>query len=319
MDEEEVLSTDNEILNNIGEGDEPSSDEGVTSQENGTSEAPKESAPTTSGEQGTNTGANGEQQQQTRGPQDLVGRDGQVVAKGGAERRHYEAAQREKHRADTAQQENSKLTTQLKAINDAGTVGTQYNLTPEEVTTGAQMISAWKDDPVNTLKYMLTQAAALGHNVEGLQQGGTDMSAVKQMITDSLAPLMEGKQLEKDTQENEVRAREVYTDFISRHQDASVHEDTLAQLLQKDQNLNVESAYYKLQAFYANNGYDWTKSLATLQQEYEAKAPQNTQVPQPPDGGGVSNTQVTDSANVASVNESTSDIIKQAIADAGIR
>jgi hypothetical protein len=316
---EDMVSTDEAILNNIGEGDESNTDENVEEQSPGTQENTGTETPATSSEQSADGSSNSEQQQQVNGPQDLVDASGNIIATGGKERRFYETAQREKLRADNASQELEAIRGQLEAVNNAGTVGNQYNLSPEEVTTGAQLIASYKDNPVETIQYMLTQAQSNGHNVDNIISGGTDMNAVKQMLDNALAPLVGDRQEMIETQEAENRASEIYNNFSTQHPDAAVHEDSLSRLLQQEPNLDVEAAYYKLQSFYAQRGLDWTKSLDTLQAEQTANTGStiNTQ-PQPPEGGSVSPTNVTDTAQVANVNVSTDDIIRQAMAEAGV-
>ena len=320
-EEVNLISTDEAILNTIGEGDEQTTEESTSEQTDGTQTNATEEASTTSSKQSTD-GSTGEQQQQkTHGPQDLLDRDGNVIAKGGVERRHYEAAQREKLRADTVTRELATVKGQLEAIHNAGTVGTQYSLSPEEVTTGAQLIASYKNNPVETIQYMLTQAQSNGHNVDAIVSGGTDMAAVKQMMDSALAPLLGKHKEEADTQAANEQATQVYNNFMSQYPDAAIHEDSLSRLLQQEPNLSVEAAYFKLQAYYAQKGLNWTKNLATLQAEQDAANRQTARVnthPQPPEGGSVSHTNVTDTASVADVNVSTNDIIKQAMAEAGI-
>lgn len=316
-----MLTTDEEILSSIGEGDESTTDEGVTEQDSGTPENTTEEASTTSDQQSTDQSADGEQSPKANGPQDLVDANGTLIASGGKERRFYETAQREKQRADQITKENDTLKSQLEAISKAGSVGQQYNLSPDEVTTGAQIVSSWKDNPVETLQYMLTQAQSEGYNVDAIVNGGADMGAMKQMLDNALSPIIGDRQQEIETREANDRATEIYTTFSTQHPDAAVHEDSLSRLLQEDNNLSVEAAYFKLQNYYLQRGLDWTKSLGQLQTEHDSgsAAPDINTQPQPPEGGSVSQAYVTDTQQVADVRTSTDDIIRQAMADAGIR
>jgi hypothetical protein len=321
-DIDDDLSTDQEILNNIGEGDEPDTDESLETEVEGEDPDTATKTPDASGEQSTSKGTDGKSAKPVAGPQDLVDANGNIIATGGKERRFYETAQREKSRADKYEKDLASARQQLEAVERAGTVGTQYGLSPNEVVTGAQLIAAYKNNPVEAIQYMLTQAQANGHNVDSIISGGTDMAAIKQMLNDSLAPILGKHQAEVDTQETNARAQEIYNGFISQHPDAVVHEDALSRLLQQEPSLSLDAAYYKLQSYYHQRGLDWTKSLATLQSEHERTpvvnpAKINTQ-PQPPEGGGINPRRVTDTSNVADVNVSTDDIIRQAMADAGM-
>ena len=320
MTDEQTFNTDEDILNSIGEGDEPNTSEGSEAEASGEESNSQEAAPAASGEQGADGSVNEQQQQQPRGPQDLVGRDGQVIAASGKERKFYETAQREKQRADNASRELQTAKDQLAAVNEAGNVGTQYGLSPQEVTTGAQLIAAYKKNPVEAIQYMLTQAQANGHNVDNIISGGTDMNAVKQMLDTALAPILGEHKQREDTQAAQDRAQVIYNDFHTKYPDSAVHEDTLTKLIQQDPNLSVDAAYYKLQSFYNQRGLDWTKPLDQLQQEADALQQQpsvNTQ-PQPPEGGSVNPNLVTDTAQVADISTSTDDIIRQAMAEAGL-
>jgi hypothetical protein len=319
-DDDGLITTDEAILSSIGEGDEQTTDDGVTEESSGETADTTEEASTASSEQSTNGSTNEQQQRPTSGPQDLVDGQGNVIAAGGKERRFYETAQREKQRADSVSRELTTLKSQMDAVNNAGTVGTQYGLSPDEVTTGAQLIAAYKNNPVEAIQYMLTQAQSNGYNVDGITSGGTDMQAVKQMLDNALAPILGEHQERADTQAANDRALDIYNEFNSKYPDSAVHEDSLTRLLQQDPNLSVEAAYFKLQSYYAQRGLDWTKSLTTLQTEQDAQrvpVSVNTQ-PQPPDGGSVPHANVTDTAQVADVSTSTDDIIRQAMSEAGI-
>ena len=315
------LSTDEAILDSIGEGNEPAANESTETQTVKETQNVAPIAATPGNSQDPNASTNPQpNQQQARGPQDLVDAKGQVIAAGGKERRFYEVAIKETNRANTLQKQLTEATSRNEGLEAAGGLGTQYGLSAEELTTGAQLMQAYKKDPTETIKYLLTQAQSNGHNVDGIISGSTDMQAVQQMLNSALSPLLADKQKETDEQENRDKAQQTYNEFHARHPDSAVHEDTLSQLLKQDPNLSVEAAYYKLQAFYSQKGLDWTKSLATLKAEQEANPQQasvNTQ-PQPPEGGGVSPNNVTDTAQVADVNVSTADIIRQAMADANI-
>jgi hypothetical protein len=318
MDEETLLTTDDAILDSIGEGDEQSTSESSVEQVDGEDANTTEETSTASSEQGVEGSSDTEQQGKVSSPQDLVDAQGNVIATGGKERRFYETAQREKQRAEGLTRDVETLQAQLEAINNAGSVGSQYDLSPEEVTTGAQIIAAYKNNPVETIEYMLTQAQASGHNVDAIgQNGNMNLNAVKQMVDSAIQPLV-AEQYERE--ENEAandRAQEIYDNFNSQYPDSAVHEDSLARLLDQEPNLSPEAAYFKLRSYYMERNLDWTKSLEQLQSEQSSQqASVNTQQAVP-DGNVIPN-RVTDTAQVADANTSTDDIIRQAMSDAGI-
>lgn len=315
-EEQELVSTDEAILNSIGEGDESTTDDGTGEEGTRTEENTSEEASNADDQQGTGEGGSEQQQRNASGPQDIKDAQGNIVAAGGKERRFYETAQREKQRADTVSRELAIANAQLEAVNNAGTLGTQYDLTPEELTSGAQIMSSFMKQPVETIQYLLTQAQAMGHNVDAISGGGVDMQAIQQMLSTQLQPLMETHQQTQETEQVNARALEIYNEFHAKYPDAVPHEDTLSRLLQDDPTLSPEAAYYKLQSYYSKNGLDWTKPLAVLKQEQQQQASVNT--PRQPPEGNVTPINVRDTSEVADVNTSTDDIIRQSMAEAGI-
>ena len=321
---EQELSTDEAILESMGEGaslDEPTTEETTEVNTSETQEAGPETQQADSGQSSDNGTGTEPQQQQTRGPQDLVDREGNVIAKGGKERRFYEQLQVQKQQNGTLNQQVQQLQSQLDAINNAGTLGTQYELTPEELTTGAQLVKSFKDDPVNTVKYLLTQAQAAGHNIEDIGAGGADMSAIKQMITEAISPLAAEQQQRVESEQNRQEALKVYQDFMAKFPDSNIHEDSLARLLESDRSLTPEAAYFKLKSFYLEKGLDWNTPLDVHAQQEQQKQ----QVPEVntqqtlPSGGNIPAQNVTDTADIADVGTSYDDIIRQSMRDANIQ
>ena len=318
------LSTDEAILDAIGEGS--SSDESTTEEttEAVTEETQAVTTETQQADSGQSSDSSTEtepQQQQARGPQDLVDREGNVIAKGGKERRFYEQLQVNKQQNAALNQQVQQLQGQLDAVNNAGTLGTQYDLSPEELTTGAQIIKSYKEDPVATVKYLLTQAQAAGHNLDDIATGGADMSAIKQMVNEAVSPLVQDRQQRVDAEEHQKKAQDVYNGFMSKYPDAQMHENSLARLLETDQNLTPEAAYFKLKNFYLEKGLDFSVPLETLaQQEQQRKQTPEVNTQQTlPSGGNIPAQNVTDTADIADVGTSYDEIIRQSMRDAGLQ
>ncbi len=318
---DEELSIEDNILNSIGEGDD-TNDEQSTVIEGEAQEVPTETAPTEAQQpDGTSESVATEQAESApRGPQDLVDGQGNLVAKGGKERRFYETAQRERQRADTLEREINTLRTKVDAFEGTANLPNQYNLSPEELTTGAQLISAFKDNPVETIKYLLTEAQTAGHNIEGVGQG-TDVAALSRMLDEKLGPITSERQEQLEYAQRQEQATQVYNQFMSHYPDAAVHQDVLAQLLEKDSTLSPEAAYFKLKSFYLEKGLDWNTPLDVHEQKIanglqEAKETENTQSSLP--AGSTPADNVTDASQIASVDTDMEDIIKSSMRDAGI-
>jgi len=318
------LSTDEAILDAIGEGsssDESTTEEATTTSAEETQEAAPETQQADSGQSSDTSTGEQPQAQQTRGPQDLVDREGNVIARGGKERRFYEQLQVNKQQNTTLNQQVQELQGQLEAINNAGTLGTQYDLTPEELNTGAQIIKSFKEDPTATIKYLLTQAQAAGHNIDDVATGGADMSAIKQMVNEAVSPLVQDREQRVEAEEYQKKAAEVYNGFMSQYPDAQIHDNSLARLLESDQNLTPEAAYFKLKNFYLEKGLDFSVPLETLaqQEQQRQQTPEVNTQQTLPSGGNVPAQNVTDTADIADVGTSYDEIIRQSMRDAGMQ
>tara|TARA_Y100000310_G_scaffold283720_1_gene305925 strand:- start:3245 stop:4228 length:984 start_codon:yes stop_codon:yes gene_type:complete len=323
---DEDLTTDQVILNSIDEGgddvtDEQSNTQASTQEQDTSPQDDVSIGEQSGGDKGTREGSEAEQgqdnSQNSRGPQDLVDRGGNVVAAGGKERRFYENAQRFKNEAETLQRQVTNLTAKVEAYEGTANLGTTYSLTPEEVIGGAQLMSAFKQDPVETIKYMLTQAQANGYNIDGVGDG-TNVAAISKMINDAVAPLTADKAAADQLVQDEAAARQQHADFMAKYPDAAIHQGAISQLLDRDNSLSPEAAYYKLQNFYLQKGWNWNKSLESYQAEADKPATdsnEDTQSSLP--NGSTSADDVTDTAQVASVDTDMDDIIKESMREAG--
>lgn len=254
-------------------------------------------------------------------PQDLVDEKGAVIATGGRERRFYETAHREKVRADKLDNQLRYAQTRLGALESANSIGTQLGLSPQELMTGAHLMASLKADPVAAAKYILTQVQAAGHNIEGIGSGGVDMKALRSMLSEALHPFTQERENKAFEAQARHEATEVYTDFIGRYPDARVHESIIARLLEQDDKLSPEAAYYKLRSFYSERGLDFTKPLHVLQAELDKRSQQQSKgvrgnsIP----SGGASEQNITSSNEASfSANARTEDIVRAAMRDSGM-
>lgn len=257
------------------------------------------------------------------GPQPLRDANGNVIADGGRERRFYEAAQVARQENARLQGELEKATAKVAAYETANTISTQLGLSPDEATTGAKLMAAYKNNPVETIKYLLTEAQAAGHNVTGIVSGGTDVAAIKQLIEQAFKPINDERAGNERAAQIEKQAVQQYNGFIARFPDAKIHEKTIARLLQSDPSLSVEAAYYKLQSFYLAKQLDWKKPLEVLAEEMKGQQQQQgntssvTRQPGLP-GRGTSSTNAQASGEIADVNTSIDDIVKESMREAGL-
>lgn len=260
-----------------------------------------------------------EEPKQANGPQDLIDRNGNVIAKGGQERRFYESAQKLKTETATLTRKMEQMTAELGAYKEAANVGNQFGLGPDEVVKAGQLMQSFQTDPISTIKALLTQAQSAGYNIEDIGVG-TDVSAIRNMINEAINPLVSKHNEEKVTQESNQHAQRIYNDFVTRFPDGEVHTDTLSQLLEEDSNLSLDAAYYKLKNFYSERGLDFSKPIEVLRQEAEQQ-----EVQKPIQNGNMNETlpsgsnipRVNESVEVADTDASLDDIIRQSMKETG--
>lgn len=201
------------------------------------------------------------QQAQAAKPGDLVDRDGRVLARAGAERRHYEAATKFRNEATQYKQQLEKAQTELQAFREAAQMPTQLGLSPDESATGLQLMASWKSNPVGVLQYLVEQAKAAGHNLDTLGGTATDVGAIKQMIAQELAPFRQQAQSVQQTQQVETAAQQQVDQLVAEYgEQAMTNAPALAKLLdaagQQGKTLSVEQAYLRFTAWCYQQGYD---------------------------------------------------------------
>lgn len=265
-----------------------------------------------------------------RNPGDLVDAQGNVIARAGAERRHYENWQTERRAHATTYQQMQQLTAELGGYKQAAQMSQQLGLQPDQTVTALQLFANYIKNPVETIKYILTEAKAAGHNVDNIGVGGTlDMAALGRVIDQRLAPLTEQHQQMQLAQQAAREAEQVWGGFIDRFPDAPLHEQAMVTIMQRDPSLDLTAAYFMLKSWAQEHGLDFGKPLA---EQYAARLQQNggnntdtrTATQQRgglPNGRG-GNTATTmvnmQPGGIASENMSSSDIVKEALREAGI-
>lgn len=201
------------------------------------------------------------QQAQTAKPGDLVDRDGRVIARAGAERRHYEAASKFRSQAEQSQQQLQKVTTELNAFREAAQMPTQLGLSPDESATGLQLMASWKSNPVGVLQYLVEQAKAAGHNVDTLGGPASDVGAIKQMIAQELAPFRQQAQATQQHEQVQTAAQQQVKSLVDEYgEQALTNNEALAKLLDaaaaQGKSLTVEQAYLRFSTWCYQQGLD---------------------------------------------------------------
>ena len=259
----------------------------------------------------------------------LVDGNGNVVARAGKERRLFEENARLKHvQVPELTKRLEDTTRQLQQAQQVANAPQQYGLNNQEAVQGMQLVAAWKRDPLQVIQYVLAEAKAAGYDLSKIGLGTQlDTAAVNRMLDQKLGPLLQEQQQVQQQEQVNAQAARQYQAFIARHPDVSIHEEVIASMLAKDESLEPDAAYYKLKNFVLENGLDWSKPLqpqvAALQSGQQTQIQQNDTQKVPPIGGGrhgnartVSTTSV---PTVASADADYSDIVSEAMVEAGMK
>lgn len=259
--------------------------------------------------------------------QDLIGPDGKVIAKAGAERRFYEKAVRlERDQMNFKQnvlpqirEQYNAMENQLNAYKQVVDGFKASDLSPQDIQSGFEFVRAWKKNPQDVVKFLLTSLQSNGINVdiEGMQPS-INAEAMKQMLDAKFEPFIKERERAEEQARQEQEVEQEYTSFIQKYPKAQVHDKTLAFMIRQDPSLTPELAYYKLQNFYLQKGLDFNVPLEVLAQKQQQ--PNKVQQPNLPKAPNVGENVVESRQHrVAGVSEGFKDIIHQTMAENGLK
>jgi hypothetical protein len=255
-------------------------------------------------------------------PGDLLGPNGQVIARAGMERRIYERAFNDARGRitpifDKMNREVEALRGQVAAHQEYNTTARELQLNPTEQVLGLKLIAAYRKEPQATLNYLLTEAKANGHNVTLGNQPGIDASAISSMIDKKLEPFTTQHREQEQFNEAKAKATEDYNEFMSSNPGARVHENEIAELLQRFPHLSLESAYLRLENWMLQNGYDASQPLPpqVAAQNAPRQRPSNVRGQRPLTNGrtppGLAGVEDAAQGALASVDENYGEIVRR--------
>jgi hypothetical protein len=183
-------------------------------------------------------------------------------------------------------------------------------------------------DPVKTLEYLVAEVKSKGYPIPFLEQGvtpGMDMAAIQRMIDNKMQPITQQQQAARQQAEMKQRAEADLQVFLDDNGEANSNLDVLAEMLNAQPGLSLQSAYTKMIRWAHENGLDWTQPLkAQIAQQRQQPTPQQPPQQQRPlpgrrSAGGNGATPVGDGA-VQQYNENASwaDIIRQSMREHGV-
>jgi hypothetical protein len=255
---------------------------------------------------------------------------GRTVAKGGIERKVYEDGQRHSRENTQLKNQLGNAMRQLSGINEVTQEAMRLNVAPQDQLAAVRVMADFMRDPVKTLEYLVAEVKAKGYPIPFLEQGvtpGMDMTAIGRMIDNKMAPITQQHQSARVQAQERQRAEQDLNAFLEDNQEAHSNLDVLAEMLNAQPGLPLQSAYTKLIRWSHENGLDWTQPLkpqiAAQRQQSTPQQPQQQSPQRPlPGGRSVASTTTAPLANgpVAQHNEnaSWSDIIRQSMQEHGV-
>ena len=209
---------------------------------------------------------------------DLVNpQTGEVVARGGIERRVFEAAQK------TAR-DNASLVTRVKGLEEQITkqegiarIARELGVLPQDQEAAIRLMADFYKDPLKTLEVLVAEVKAKGYDITPLlgPNSGIDTQAVKRMLETTMAPITNATQQQAQMERLRNEAKTTLDTFLDNYSDAEHNLDTLAKMIAAEPGLTLEKAYYQLTTWAYQKGYDPTQPLVPQIEAQRARQPNN--------------------------------------------
>ncbi|MGD9715239.1 MAG: hypothetical protein AB7V46_24760 [Thermomicrobiales bacterium] len=225
------------------------------------------------------------------GKGNLIDETGAVVARAGADRREFERIRNENARYA---RELPQLQGELNAFRTTHAYAAELGVPATDIPKAVQLLAAYRKNPAEAIKLLVTQARAAGINVE-LDGSSIDPAAMRAAIREETAPIREAAQARQAQQQAaQLAAQEVQTVF-SEFPQAAANEATLLRLVAGEQKKHAENANYRMKslrelflevkAFAAEHRLDLNRDVFTQIAELAQKHAQQQQQQSNTDGG----------------------------------
>jgi|SRR5215469_15570968 len=255
---------------------------------------------------------------------------GRIVATGGIERRIYEDSQRVTRENNQLKQQVAGLTNSIRQSQEVIQEAARLGVGPQDQRIAIQVMADFMRDPVRTLQSLVEEVKAKGYQIPFLTEGvtqGMDMQALSRMIDGKLAPIMGQHQQQQVQIQARQQAERDLDSFLQDNQEANENLDVLAEMLQAQPALPLQSAYTKMIRWAHENGLDWTQNLKQQIAAMRQQQPTQPRVEQRPLPGQRSVSQQTttrvgqNGVGTQQFNENASwaDIIRSAMSESGLQ
>jgi len=191
----------------------------------------------------------------------LVLADGTIVAASGKAREHFEKVKREGREArdklEEAAIEKSKLGQKFQQLYNAyneqknspemKSISERTGMDVAEVNDAINYMKAYKENPIEGLKKLLTKAASDGIDIKSLGvQGGFDPATMTDIVRQAMSAQNNSTQTEPDLKQLQQDAVKEAKKFLSDYPEATQHVSVLAQAKKKFPNASLQELWYGL-------------------------------------------------------------------------
>lgn len=266
------------------------------------------------------------------GARDLVDpASGQVVARGGIERRIFEGAQRVHRDNQQLQQQLTQANQRFETANEVVKLGNSLNLSPQDQSASLQLMSDFLKNPVQMLERLVVEVKSKGYEIPFLTEGvsaGMDTAAIQRMMDQRMAPITQAREQQEAQGREQQEAKKTLDTFLDSNPEGEHNLTVLAEMITNQPGLTLDNAYVKLIKWCASNGLDYSQPLkpqiearrAQQPATTTAQTPQQPRVPTVPLPNGRQPVSAVPINSAASFNESSSwaDIIRQSMRESGM-
>jgi hypothetical protein len=250
-------------------------------------------------------------------------RDGTVIAKAGSERRLYEKTVRIQSQMNEVSQERDRYKSYVQSAGNLANEIQKHGFTPNELKEYMDTAVLYKSNPLEAVKRMVANVAALGYNVSEIVGGSVgdaiELKAVSRMLDERLAPLTKERQQQEQATKVQEQFNSWLNDFVSKHEYADVHLNAMDRLVGDNPGLTAERAYFEMKTFAAKHGLDFSQPLqpqilakqAASAQRQPAQQPRaQSRTPSAPRSSAPSSNRQVSEPDMAPSNASWDDIIR---------
>jgi hypothetical protein len=243
----------------------------------------------------------------------LVDSDGNVIATTGKSRHSFERLKKEGRRqrniASEATLKTMELSKQFKSLYDESqeiakngysnpvqSIVKDSGVTETQAKMGLQLMKDYKQDPINAIKKLLTQA-----KIDGIDVGkiGANISVDPAMLRESVQQMFKDQQEANKPQATEAtqqeQAAQVARDFLSNNPDSRPYVQTIVDAKTKFPNMSLEEVWHRVKIEIDKRAYKDSKSDTMLRKPVPPKIPARKVTVAPVDYGNMTFAQIAES------------------------